>query len=152
MFRTLVANMPDESNRVYALMKSRVTQALRIALAAAEEDDAAAMTHTSCGARSAGSALPANMASGGRVMVAESRSQKPTDITNKIKRDASARAELWMSKNNLATVCTEVMQVVETLRPVMRHQIRVHGGLYTALLAPHDTQDVASSGSPEGSQ
>ena len=125
----------------------RDTQALRIALAAAEENEAAATT-------AAAPTLPATMASGGRVLVAEpsdTRSQKPADATRTIKRDASARAELWMSKNNLATVCAEVMRVVEALRPVMRHQVRVHGGLYSALLAPQAGATGGSTGT-EGSQ
>eukprot|EP01043_Picozoa_sp_COSAG02_P046685 COSAG02_NODE_4391_length_5416_cov_14.139438_3_plen_623_part_00 len=132
MFRTLVRNMPDESNKVFALMKIRVTQALRQALAAVEEEDAAAAVPVPV--------APLTMASGGTVLVPGSGAQEraPTNVAQKPQRDgtASARAKMWMTKNNLATVCTEVMQVAETLRPVMRHQVRVHGGLYAALLAP----------------
>lgn len=136
MFRTLVSNMPDESNKVFALMKGRVTEALRRGLVAEEEDDAAAVP----GAPAAPGA-PDNMVSGGTVLVPGSGSQKPTsaEVTKSPNRDASARVKVWMTKNNLSTVCAEVMQVVQGLRPVMRHQIRVHGELYATLLASSHT-------------
>jgi hypothetical protein len=135
MFRTLVTNMPQESNKVYALMKIRVTQALRKALAAAAEEDAAAAAATA-----PVHVAPQTMASGGTVLVKGPGEEKmaPADVAQKPQRDgdASARAKLWMTKNNLGTICTEVMQVVEILRPILRHQVRVHGGLYATLLAP----------------